>query len=254
MQAEYKDLKDKKVVVTGAARGIGKSIAKAFLNQGTKTILISKSPVDWTVEYDDNQFINITGDIQDIDYFKTWLKNYEKDGSKIDILVNNAGIIQDSKLTDVTNNQWDEVMNTNCKATFFLTQLFASHMKTNNCGNIIFSTSFAALFPSYKYGIYAASKAATLSLAKSYAAELAPHNIRVNSFSPGVIETNMTKKSRTNNAKKMLNAISLNRFGSSDEVAQVVLFLASKESSYIHGANIDVSGGKFVIQNSDSIF
>lgn len=64
----------------------------------------------------------------------------------------------------------------------------------------------------------------------------------------------MTKKSRTNNAKKMLNAISLNRFGSSDEVAQVVLFLASKESSYIHGANIDVSGGKFVIQNSDSIF
>ena len=250
----YTDLRGKYVVVTGAREGIGKSIAQAFLRQGAKTILISRNKITWLDEFNENQYISIQKDIQDISYFKLWLTDFEKKGFCIDILVNNAGIINEKKLLEVTEEEWDSVVNINSRATFFLTQMFARHMKNNNYGNIVFATSFATKLSSFSYGIYAASKAMTLSLSKSYAAELAPYNIRVNSFSPGVIETNMTKIARKKYKERMLNDISLKRFGNPNEIAQVVLFLASEQSSYIHGADLDISGGKFIIQNSGSAY
>jgi 3-oxoacyl-[acyl-carrier protein] reductase len=250
----YPDLKNKYVAVTGAGRGIGKYTAQAFLRQGAKVILISRSEITWLDEFDESQYILLQSDIQDINYFRLWLRDFKEKGFSVDVLINNASIISQEKLLEVTEDTWDSVININSKATFFLTQIFALHMKDNNCGNIIFASSFAAKLPSFSYGIYAASKAMTLSLSKSYAAELAPYNIRVNSFSPGVIETDMTKSARMKNKKGMKDCIALNRFGTSNEVAQVLLFLASDQSAYIHGADLDISGGKFIIQNPYSAY
>ena len=125
-------------------------------------------------------------------------------------------------------------------------------MIENSEGNILFASSFATTLSSYSYGIYAASKSLNLSLIKSLAAELAPNNIRVNSYSPGVIETRMTESKRRKNKEAILKDIALNRFGSPNEVAKVVLFLASVESSYLQGVDLDISGGKFITQNSNT--
>jgi NAD(P)-dependent dehydrogenase (short-subunit alcohol dehydrogenase family) len=248
----YSEFKNKYVVITGAGMGIGKHIAQSFLKQGAKTILISRSKILWLDEFNKDQYITIEKDIQDISFFQSWLEDFEEQGNCIDILINNAGVNNAQRLLEVSENEWDSLININAKATFFLTKIFAQHMKNNNFGNIIFASSFATNMPSFSHGIYAASKAMVLSLSKSFAAELAPHNIRVNSFSPGVIDTSMTKAVREKNKENMLNDISLKRFGKTEEIANVVLFLASKESSYIHGADIDISGGKFIIQNPSS--
>jgi len=246
----FQDLKRKTVVVTGAGEGIGESIAKAFVAQGSKVILISRNELKWAAEIECNNITFLKSDIRDIGYLDDWLSKYISAGNCIDILVNNAGMISQKKLMDTAEPEWEEMIGVNSKATFFLTQLFAKHMIVNKHGNIIFAGSFAASMPSYSYGLYAASKAMIASLSKSFAAELAPYNIRVNSFSPGVIKTKMTEHARKSNEDKMLNDISLFRFGDSSEVANAVLFLASELSSYIHGVDLDVSGGKYIVQNS----
>lgn len=248
--AIYKDLQEKVVVVTGAGAGIGEAITRAFLAQGSKVILISRSDITWINEYHPSQYIFLKKDIQEIDFFSKWLDEYTSDGYKVDILINNAGVISQQKLLNLTDKEWDAIVNINSKATLFLTQIFAKHMIKNKCGNIIFASSYSTSLPSYGYGLYAASKSMLLSLSISLAAELAPYGIRVNSFSPGVIKTKMTQNAREVNGVQMLKNISLRRFGNIDEVAQAVLFLASDSSSYIHGINLDISGGKFIIQNS----
>ena len=246
----YNDLKGKTVVITGAGEGIGEAISRRFLEQGSKVILISRSKINWLNEFHPSQYEFLKKDIQDLNYFDTWLKEYSSLGNSVDILINNAGVISKQNLLDVTNENWDEIVNINSKATFLLSKIFAKHMIENSRGNIIFASSFANIIPSIGYGIYAASKSMISSLSKSFAAELAPYGIRVNSFSPGVIKTKMTEKARSENAEKMLKDISLKRFGLTDEVAMGVLFLASECSSYIHGSDLDISGGKFIVQNS----
>ena len=123
-------------------------------------------------------------------------------------------------------------------------------MKNHGGGVILNAGSFAACIPSVGSGIYAATKSAVITLTKSMAGEWAPYNIRVNAYSPGVIETDMTKPVREKAGKKLLEQISLNRFGAPDEVADSVLFLASDSAKYITGINLDISGGKLSIQNS----
>jgi len=252
---EYTDLAGKTVFITGANRGIGKSIADNFIKNKCRIIATYRKDKPDLMPLENNKFkhIFVKTDINEIDYISQWLANYEKENGKIDILINNAGINIETSLFDTTMEEWDIIMNTNLKATFFLSQLFAKHMKKHKEGVIINATSFAAQIPSAYYGVYAASKSALVSLTKSMAAEWAPYNIRVNSYSPGVVKTDMTQPAIEQNEKRMLETISLKRFGKVEEVADPVLFLSSEASSYITGVNLDVSGGKFIIQNSYSI-
>jgi len=188
-------------------------------------------------------------DIQNIDGAESCIRSVEKNNLSLDILVNNAGINFYHDLIKVGIDDWEKLFSVNLKATFFLSQLFAKHMSGRNGGNIINATSFATKLPSTGYGIYAASKAALLSLTKSMAAEWAKYNIRVNAFSPGVILTDMTKPAIDKNREKLLSQISQGKFGNPWDVANSVLFLASDASSYITGAEIDISGGKFIVQS-----
>ncbi|MBT6068525.1 SDR family oxidoreductase [Candidatus Peregrinibacteria bacterium] len=242
-----KDLANKTVLITGTSRGIGKAIAQAFLEQGTKVIALYREEKP---EFEgSHEVIFLKADIQDLDTIRTWLSEFENDGGKIDVLVNNAGVYSKCDLLNVTEEDFDRTMSINLKGTVFLSQLIAIHMKKNGSGSIVNAASFAAQLASRGFGIYAATKTAIISLTKSMAAEFAPYGIRVNAFSPGVTPTRMTQPAIDANEKGMLDTIALHRFGGADEVANAVLFLASDASSYITGTNLDVSGGKFANQN-----
>ena len=251
-KVRYQDLKGKTILITGANRGIGKSIAENFMANQCRVIALFRSTppkFDKSILKTSIEPEYLHSDIQNIEKMKSWLNSIERKGQSIDILVNNAAVYKDQKLMDTNEESWDRIMDINLKSTFFLSQLVAKHMKNNGGGVIVNAASFAVNIASLNFAVYAASKAALVSLTQTMAAEYAPHNIRVNAFSPGVIKTNMTNSSIEKNSQKLLAAISLNRFGEVEEVAKVVLFLASEQSSYITGINLDISGGKLIVQN-----
>ncbi|HLC60531.1 MAG TPA: SDR family oxidoreductase [Candidatus Nanoarchaeia archaeon] len=241
------DFRAKNVVITGASRGIGFSIAKSFLKSGANVINISRSPQN-TKKPAGNNYKFVQLDITNLKSVKDWIESYTKNGKRIDIWVNNAGVCLQSKLLQVTEEHWDRTFETNLKSLFFLSLFAAEHMKKNRNGVIINASSFAAVMPSVGSCVYAASKAGVASITKSMAAELAPYGIRVNSYCPGVIETDMNKV-LIRKKKNLADAIALGRYGNSDEVAQAVLFLCSDGASYLTGANIEISGGKYLVQN-----
>lgn len=241
------DFKNKTVLITGASKGIGETVAKRFLSSGAKVIVVSRNECIWA---ENNKNITlIKQDINNTVFFEDWIREFEKTHGRIDILINNAGIIQRKNLLETERKHIEEIFNVNFISTFLLSKVIASHMKKYNGGVIVNTLSFASKIPSVGSGIYAASKAALESLTKTMGAEWAPYNIRVNGYSPGVIETEMTKSVIAQSKKELLSDISLNRLGSTEEMADIVLFLASDQSSYLNGVNIDASGGKFIVQS-----
>lgn len=245
----YPDLKGKRIVITGASRGIGKALALAFLEEGCHVVAIARGPIEWAAQTVDNRLEVLQCDIRYPKPLTQWLAVLSGRGQTVDVLVNNAGSLLKKKLIDCNEDDFDDAFAVNTRAMFGLSQVFAAHMKNHGGGVIINAASFAASQASISHGLYAASKAATVALTRSMAAEWAPFGIRVNAFSPGVIPTEMTESALRDNADKMLQTVSLRRFGTTSEVAAVALFLASSTSSYLTGVNIDVSGGKLIVQD-----
>lgn len=245
----FADLRDKRVVVTGASQGIGEGVARAFGEAGCHVVALARGPVTWPEAINSDRLEILRCDIREPAPVALWLAALESNGERVDVLVNNAGDLHKGDLIDCTPEDFDRVFDVNTRATFFLSQLFARHMQRHGGGVILNSASFAATLAAVSYGVYAASKAATVSLTKSMAAEWAPFGIRVNAFSPGVIPTRMTAPALREHETRMLESISLRRAGTVAEVAHVVLFLASTASSYLTGVNIDVSGGKLIVQD-----
>ena len=245
----YLDLKGKTVVVTGASAGLGQRIAQRFLEAGSRVVMVGRSVITWLTDTDRDNCEHIQCDIRDIKPVKHWLDEWEQAGKSVNVHVNNAGVIEEGALLDYSQDAWDSTFEVNLRATFRLCQMFAKHMRGKEGCSIVNAASYAATLPAAYSGVYAASKAALVSLTKSMAAEWAPYGIRVNAYSPGVVRTPMTESKLEKHETEMLQGISLNRLGTADEIANVVLFLSSSASAYITGANIDVSGGKLIIQN-----
>lgn len=243
----YGDLAGKRVIVTGANQGIGLAIMQAFLEQGCRVLAVARGefPKDAKAERLDL----LRCDIEDPAPVAEWIAGLERRGERVHVLVNNAGQLVKGSLIDSPRADFDRMFGVNARATFFLSQLLARHMKTRGGGVIVTAGSFAVTLASVGSGVYAASKAAIVSLTRSMAAEWAPFGIRVNAFSPGVIPTRLTEQAIGEDAAGMLEEISLRRFGETGEVAAVALFLASDASSYLTGVNIDVSGGKLIVQS-----
>ncbi len=236
----------KTVVITGTSSGIGKDLAEFFAEQGAKVLAISRK----CTEYNNNNIIGIQGDINKYEDIYTSIKTKVK---QIDILINNAGIIYYSNLLDADADDIRSVFETNTISTLMFSTIIAKDMIGKKSGGVIINTlSFATKIPSAGSGIYASSKAAMESLTRTMAAEFAPYGIRVNGYSPGVIRTKMTEPALAKNEDKMVNAIALHRIGDTKDVVKAVAFLASDDSSYLTGINLDVSGGKFIVQNSES--
>ncbi len=239
-------------LVTGGSRGIGRACAIRLARSGYQVFLtyVSKpEPALETCKIIEKQggqascFPLDIGEHQDIvDFFKEKIK----DRVFLDVLVNNAGLTMDGLLVRMNLEQWDRVLRVNLSGTFFCLQQAAKIMMRQKTGRIINISSVTAQSGNPGQANYTAAKAGIIGLTKTAAQELAPRNITVNAVSPGFIETDMTAGLDSQVKEKYLDLIPLKRFGASNDVAEIVAFLASEEASYITGQVLGINGGMYM--------
>ncbi len=246
------ELNDKKVIITGAARGIGSALVNGFLKQGAKVIAVDRNEKDLndTIKTMSGNVIPVYADISiEKDVINIMDVCYKNFGG-LDICVNNAAVAPHTALLYERVDVWDKVYAINCRGTFLVTKEAAKLMIKSNCesGRIINFSSGASLKGGEGSCAYASSRAAVESFSRCAAIELAPYNILVNSVSPGLIDTQV-KPYKDHMAKSLalrIQALPLGRSGQADEVVEVVLFLSSKASSYITGSVYHVDGGSSI--------
>lgn len=242
-------LKDKVVIITGASRGIGKSIAQAFVNQGAKvafTYLSSEEKANALVKEltsNGGVAVGFKSDASNFEQAHELVDKVVEQFGTVDVLVNNAGITRDTLMMRMSEEQWDEVINTNLKSAFNLTKAVIKPMLKARMGSIINMSSVVGVKGNAGQANYAASKAGLIGFTKSIAAELGSRNIRCNAIAPGFIETEMTEALDPNVVEQWRNAIPLKRGGQPEDVANATLFLASDMSAYITGQTLHVCGG-----------
>jgi len=242
-------LEKKIAVVTGAASGIGEAVVRRFLQEGAKVVAadINRDAVNIicdSVSKDD--ILPVSVDVTRKSSVDAMVNDAVEKFGKIDVLVNGAGIIAYSPFLEMNEEEWDRVISVNLKGYFLCGQAVARTMvKSEVVGRIINIASVASEVVTPETAHYAASKGGVLQLTKAMALDLAPYNITVNAVGPGGIETKMTEKTRLNPEKLevFLNKIPFKRFGKPEEVAEVIFFLASLNSSYITGSIYYVDGG-----------
>lgn len=249
-------LKDKCVVITGGGTGIGKETAKAFLEEGAKVTILGRreAPLKEFQDEAKSQGYEIdyyTCDVTNLERVKEVASNVFKKYGRIDVWVNNAGISKDKPFLDFTEEDYDSVMNIDLKAVFDCTRVAAEYMKETGGGVIINASSFASKIPHANGVIYGAAKAGVSNLTKSTAAALAPYGIRVVGYIPGMIVTPISEQIISNYKQKFIKDISLGRLGHPDDLAKPIVFLASDAAKYISGVDLEISGGKFAVQDCD---
>jgi 3-oxoacyl-[acyl-carrier protein] reductase len=242
-------LEGKTAIVTGASRGIGKSIALRLAKEGANVAFTDIAYDDFAkeVEKELQAFgVKAKGYASDASKFEDSQKVVDeilKDFETVDILVNNAGITRDSLLMRMTEDQWDMVININLKSVFNLSKAVLRTMMKQKSGSIINISSVVGVGGNAGQANYSSSKAGMIGFTKSIAKELGSRNIRCNAIAPGFIETEMTHQLPEEVVKGWYEKIPLRRGGKADEVADVVLFLGSDLSSYVSGQVINVCGG-----------
>ena len=243
-----KRLEDKVAIITGAARGIGFSIAETLSEHGATSIIIDldQEAVDAAVQQIDDmgyRAIGFTADVTNSEEIASIFKEIHKEFGKIDILINNAGITKDGLLMKMKESDWDTVMNVNLKGTFICTQKVCRYMLKNRSGVILNISSVVGIMGNAGQANYAASKGGIIAFTKSSAKEFASRNIRVNAIAPGFIQTEMTDRLPQEVIDNYSAAIPLSRMGTVKDVANLCMFLASEEAGYITGQTIQVDGG-----------
>ncbi|MEC8140467.1 MAG: 3-oxoacyl-[acyl-carrier-protein] reductase [Bacteroidota bacterium] len=243
------DLSGKVALITGGSRGIGKAIAKAFASKGASVAITyansSSSAEQVTKEIIElgSDALSIQANSSDFNRANEVIDEVVQKWGKIDILVNNAGITKDGLILRMTEDQWDQVIETNLKGIFNYSKAVARPMMKIRGGSIINMGSIVGLTGNSGQSNYAASKAGLVGFTKSYAKELASRNIRANVLAPGYILTDMTDALDEKVLEGIKEATPLGRAGNVEEVAATCLFLASDLSSYITGEVIRVDGG-----------
>ncbi len=245
-------LTGKVAIVTGAARGIGEAIALKLAEQGANIAFtyVSNSSAERAAALETKlQAFGVKAKAYQsnagiFEQCEAFVADVLKEFGTIDICVNNAGISRDNLLLRMTEQQWDEVMDTNLKSVFNMTKQVIKPMMKAKSGSIINMSSIIGIRGNAGQSSYAASKAGIIGFTKSIAAELGSRNIRCNAIAPGFIETDMTEYLHTGAAgEEFLKKIPLGRFGKGEEIANTTLFLASDLSSYITGQVISACGG-----------
>ena len=241
-------LDGKKAVVTGAARGIGRTIAEELARQGADVALCDLKE-EWLSET--AQAVRGLGreacccavDVSNAAGVNETVAKILAAFGRIDVLVNNAGITRDQFIIRMSDEDWDSVLAVNLKGPFLFTRAAARAMMKQRSGSIVNIASIIGLIGNAGQCNYAASKAGLIALTKSAAKELAGRNVRVNAVAPGFIETKMTEVLPQDVRDKMMGAIPLQRFGAPDDVAKAVLYLAGEASAYVTGQVLSVNGG-----------
>lgn len=242
-------LDGKVAIITGASRGIGKSIAEEFIRQGAKVAFTYLSSEEKALALAAELSANggtakgFKSDASDFNSAQQLCDAVVAEFGTVDILVNNAGITKDNLLMRMSEEQWDEVINTNLKSAFNLTKAVIKPMLKAKKGSIINMSSVVGVSGNAGQANYAASKAGMIGFTKSVAQELGSRNIRCNAIAPGFIETEMTAVLDQNVVQGWRDGIPLKRGGSPLDVANATVFLASDMSGYVTGQTLHVCGG-----------
>ncbi len=228
----------KKVLVTGATGSIGEEIVKEYAKNGFFVYIHYNSnhqKAQNLLEEIDNKGELISFDIKDKESIKNSLENLD-----VDILINNAGIIKDNLFFFMSDDEWEDVINTNLNGNFYITKIISKNMMMNKRGSIVNIASISGVSGNAGQANYSASKGAIIALTKTLCLELGRYNIRVNALAPAIIESEMTKD--IPNLKEMKKAIPLGRFGTANEVASCAYFIGV-DATYISGEVLNISGG-----------
>ena len=232
-------MENKKVLVTGGNRGIGKGIVEGFLNNGNEVLASCRDVSKFPLENDRLTVAELDiADTKSIDNFKNTVESFGPE-----ILVNNAGITKDNIFLRMSDDEWLDVINTNLTVTFRVTKLVAKGMLKQKWGRIINISSISGMMGNPGQANYSASKSGIDGFTRSLAKELGSRNITVNSVAPGFIATDMTD-SLTD--EELTKKIPLGRIGNVEDVVSLVLFLSSEDSNYITGQTLVVDGGLFM--------
>jgi len=237
-------LKDKVAIITGAAKGIGFATAQRFAGEGAIVIL-----ADMNLETVKGAAAQIPSaqayamNVTDRASIQAVVDQVMQKQGRIDILINNAGITQDARLVKMTEAQFDAVIDVNLKGVFNCTQLIVPHMLEAKSGAIINASSVVGIYGNFGQTNYSATKFGVIGFTKTWARELGPKGVRVNAICPGFIATEMIKAMPENILQDIERRSWLGRLGTPEEIANVYLFLASNEASFINGVALEVSGG-----------
>lgn len=242
-------LKGKTVLITGGTRGIGEAIVKKFAVLGANIVInyiSSKEKAEKLVQEIKElggDCIAIQADVSNFDSSQNLVEESIKHFGKVDVLINNSGITKDNLMLRMTEDDFDRVIDVNLKGTWNMCKNMTRHFMKNRAGSIINITSVVGLIGNPGQANYVASKAGVIGLTKSLAKEFGSRNITVNAIAPGFIETEMTDNLPEEVKEVYKKQIPLNRFGKTEDIANLCAFLASEEASYITGQIISVNGG-----------
>jgi 3-oxoacyl-[acyl-carrier protein] reductase len=243
-------MKDKVVIITGAANGIGKATALEMARKKAKVVLVdidnkSLKKVHEQITHLGRESMAINADVTKekkvIEVIQKTIKKYKR----IDVLVNNAGSMLLKTIDELEEQEWENIIKTNLKGVYLFVKNTAKHMKGNKKGKIVNVASTAGIIGLKNSSAHAAANGGIISLTRQLAIELSPYNINVNVVSPGIIATSLTKEmlDKPKTKEELLSHIPMNRAGTPEEVAEAIIFLASKRSNFITGHNLIVDGG-----------
>ena len=243
------DLKDTNIILTGATGGIGNSILENLFFSGANVLATGTN---------EEKLIQIKEKYKNVQTEKFDISNHSEIedfinkandslGGKIDVLINNAGITEDGLIFRMKNDQWSKVLQTNLNSNYQIIKSLLPNMLSKKYGKIIGISSIVASTGNPGQANYVASKSGMIGLYKSIASEVAKRNINVNVISPGFISTNMTENLNDQQKQTYLSRIPMSRFGKPEDIANLVYFLATEDSSYITGQNFHVNGGMLMV-------
>ncbi len=241
------DLEGKKALITGASGGIGKEIAKVLIKHNAEVCVSGRNldELNALKELLGEKCYIATCDLSKKDEIIELINKTDELLGHIDIFINNAGITKDNIFLRMSENEWEDVLNVNLNSAFSILKLITKGMIKRRYGRIINISSVVGVTGGAGQANYSASKAGLIGLTKSLSQEVATRNITVNCIAPGFIETPMTEKLDDKRKDAILNSIPMNRIGTPKDLSSAIIFLASKESSYITGQTLHINGGLY---------